>query len=169
MVAVDSKNDAIARTSVRMAAPIWALRILMGLMFLNTWSDNVRKGFYTPNGLQHFFAQVYPQAHNPLTWYANFITGVLLPHRAVFGPFQFVMELAIAVALLLGIFTPIASVGAAFLILNIFLATFGVEWPWTYINIFAILLICAIARAGRTAGVDGMLLKRFGEPKVPLW
>ena len=76
------------------------LRIMIGLVFLTTWGSNLVKGFYTPDGLLHFFTSVFPQAENPLSWYAAFINGVILPARAVFAPFQFVAEFLLGLALL---------------------------------------------------------------------
>ena len=54
------------------------LRIMVGLMFLTTWFSNVRKGFYTSDGLLEFFTNVFPQSENPLVWYAGFIYNVIM-------------------------------------------------------------------------------------------
>ena len=43
------------------------LRIMLGLLFLTTWSSNLSKGFYTPEGLLVFFTEVFPQSANILT------------------------------------------------------------------------------------------------------
>ena len=63
------------------------LRIMLGLVFLTSWASNLFQGFYTPEGLVRFFSEVYPQTENPLTFYAAFIHGVILPVRGVFAPF----------------------------------------------------------------------------------
>ena len=68
------------------------LRIMLGLLFLTTWLSNLNKGFYTPDGLLNFFTNVFPQSQNPLTWYAAFINGVILPVRGAFAPFQLITE-----------------------------------------------------------------------------
>jgi hypothetical protein len=68
------------------------LRIMLGLLFLTTWWSNQSKGFYTPDGLQYFFTQVFPQSENSLTWYAAFIDNIILPARAAFAPFQLFTE-----------------------------------------------------------------------------
>jgi len=146
-----------------------ALRIAMGLLFVSVWVENVRKGFYTAAGLQAFFTHVYPQAANPLHGYAQFIDHVILPNRALFGHVQFASELAIGVFLLLGLFTPLVGVGAAVLLLNIFLATYGHEWPWTYITPIVVLLCVSASRAGRFAGFDAVFARAEPRPKVPLW
>jgi uncharacterized membrane protein YphA (DoxX/SURF4 family) len=145
------------------------LRILMGIMFIAVWYSNLQKGFYTPDGLQDFFTNVFPQSANPLTWYAAFIDGVILPIRDVFAPFQLVTELLMGIALLIGFFSRASAVAAAFFILNTFLASFGADWPFSYINILAILGVIFFTKAGRSIGVDALLVKRFGETRLPLW
>ena len=145
------------------------MRIMLGLVFLTTWASNLSKGFYTPDGLLNFFTKVFPQSENALTWYAAFISNVILPIRGVFAPFQLVTEFLMGLALLIGFLTPLTSLAASFFLLNTFLATFGHDWPWAYFIPIGVLGVCFLARAGRSLGVDAYLLQRFGEPKLPLW
>ena len=146
------------------------LRIMLGLLFLTTWWSNQSKGFYTPDGLQYFFTQVFPQSENSLTWYAAFIDNIILPARAAFAPFQLFTEFLIGVFLLVGFLTPYTSVAAGVFLLNTFLATFGHEWPWSYVMILGILFVLFLTRAGRSLGVDGLLLRKYGKPRLPyLW
>ena len=145
------------------------LRMMIGLMFLTTWASNLLKGFYTPDGLQIFFTQVFPQSQNPLTWYAAFINTVILPSRGVFAPFQLIAEFGLGLALLVGLFTPLFSLAGIFFLLNTFLATFGHDWPWAYAMPVGILGVCFLARAGRSVGLDAYLRQRFGEPRLPWW
>lgn len=144
------------------------LRMLLGLLFITTWFSNLQKGFYTPEGLKVFFTDVFPQSANPLAWYAAFIDNVIIPIRGVFGPFQLVGELLLGVFLLVGVFTPITSAVAAFFVLNTFLATYGHDWPWSYITILGILFVVFMTKAGRSLGVDGWFYRNRGEPKIPL-
>ena len=127
------------------------LRIMIGLVFLTTWVNNLILGFYTPDGLERFFTEDFPQSENPLGFYAAFIEGVILPARAAFAPFQMIGELLLE-----------SGVGIFFLI-NTFLASFGHDWYWAYLMPIGILVVVALARAGRSAGVDAWLLRRFGE------
>jgi uncharacterized membrane protein YphA (DoxX/SURF4 family) len=145
------------------------LRIVLGLMFVTTWASNVQKGFYTPDGLVNFFTHVFPQSENPLTFYAAFINGVILPIRSVFAPFQLVAELTLGLALLTGAFTPLASLAGIFFLINTFLATFGMDWPWAYLVPMSILGVTFFTRAGRVIGIDAYLAKRFGERGRFLW
>jgi uncharacterized membrane protein YphA (DoxX/SURF4 family) len=146
------------------------LRILMGVLILTTWSSNLSKGFYTPDGLEIFFTEVFPQANNPLTWYASFINNGILPIQDLFAPFQLVGEFILGLFLLIGIFTPYTSAAGVFFILNTFLATFGHDWPWSYATIIGILGVVMLTRAGRSLGIDNLLYNRRGNPPLPyLW
>lgn len=148
---------------------IAGLRILVGLMFLTTWANNLFAGYYTSDGLARFFSEVYPPAENPLAFYGAFIENVILPIRGVFAPFQLVAEGVLSVALLLGIFTPFFSLAGIFFLLNTFLASLGHDWPWSYILPIGILAVTGLTQAGRWFGIDGILLKRFGERSRWLW
>jgi uncharacterized membrane protein YphA (DoxX/SURF4 family) len=151
---------------------IWLglLRALVGLLILTTWASNLLKGYYTPDGLQYFFSHVFPQSQNTLSWYAAFINGVILPGREMFAPFQLAAEFLLGLALLLGAFTPLFSLVGIFFLGNVFLATFGHDWPWAYGLPMGVLVVCGLARAGRALGADAWLVRRFGEPPAPyLW
>ena len=148
---------------------IAVLRIIVGLMFLLTWLPNFLNGLYTPDGLLIFFTEEFPQSENPLRFYANFIDGVILPIRSVFAPFQLVAELLMGLAILLGAFTPLASIAGIFFLLNTMLATFGHDWLWSYILPISILVVVLFTHAGRAIGVDAYLLKRFGKRYFFLW
>jgi len=164
------ENFLAAKTQRVPLAWISLLRILLGVLFLTTWGSNLSKGFYTPDGLVDFFTNVFPQAENPLTWYAAFIDGVILPISGTFAPFQLVTEFLIGLFLLLGLLTPLTSAAGFIFIFNTFLATFGHDWPWSYGMLLAMLAIVLITRAGRSLGIDNLLFQRRGEPRIPyLW
>ncbi len=145
------------------------LRIMVGLVFLSTWVFNLADGFYTADGLQRFFTEIFPQSENPLTWYAAFIDNVILPIRGVFAPFQLVTEFLLGLALLVGFLTPLSSLAGIFFLLNTMLATFGHDWLWAYLMPISILAVTFLTRAGRALGVDAYLLKRFGARGFLLW
>jgi hypothetical protein len=69
--------------------------------------------------------------------------------------------------LLLGLFTPIAGLGAALFFFNLLLAYFGgQEWIWTYVLLTVSAVVVALTRSGRAWGLDAWLLRRSGEPGV---
>lgn len=145
------------------------LRIFVGLMFMTTWAINLWRGYYTPDGLERFFNEFYPPAENPLPFYGWFISQVILPIRGVFAPFQLVAEGLLGLALLVGAFTPLFSLAGIFFLVNTFLASLGHDWPWSYLLPIGILFVTFFAQAGRSLGVDGHLLKRFGDRSRWLW
>jgi uncharacterized membrane protein YphA (DoxX/SURF4 family) len=138
------------------------LRIMIGLLFVTTWVNNLVQGLYTPEGLVRLFTEVYPTSENPLGFYAAFINNVILPVRAVFAPFQMVTELALGLALLVGFLTPLFSLAGIFFLLNTFLATFTQDWYWSHLMPIGILAVVMLARAGRSLGIDAWLVRRFG-------
>jgi len=135
------------------------LRIMIGLVFLTTWVNNLSQGFYTPEGLTRFFTEVFPQNENPLVWYAAFINNIILPIRSAFAPFQLITEFLLGLALLLGFFTPLFSLAGIFFLINTMLATAGHDWPWAYLMPIVILSITLLTRAGRSIGMDRWLAK----------
>ena len=164
--------DAIFKKDQNPTAQAWMalLRIMLGVMFITTWFSNLMKGFYTPDGLLIFFTEVFPQSANPLAWYAAFINNVILPVRNVFAPFQLIGEFLLGLFLIIGLLTPLTTLAAAFFTLNTFLATFGHDWPWSYLMILGILFVIFMTSAGRSLGLDTLLFKKRGEPKIPfLW
>ena len=163
------ENFIAAKTQRVPLAWISLLRILLGVLFLTTWASNLSKGFYTPDGLVDFFTNVFPQSENPLTWYATFIDGVILPIGGFFAPFQLVAEFLIGLFLLLGFLTPLSSFAGIIFIFNTFLATYGHDWPWSYATILGILCVVFFTRAGRSLGIDAWFINRRGEPSFFLW
>ena len=163
---VKANSDSSQRVSLTWIA---VLRIMLGLVFLTSWASNLFQGFYTPEGLNRFFNEIYPQSENPLGFYATFIYGVILPIRDVFAPFQLIAELLLSLALLVGAFTPFFSLAGIFFLINTFLATLGHDWPWAYIMPIVILVVVLFTRAGRAMGVDGWLYKRYGEKFRWIW
>jgi uncharacterized membrane protein YphA (DoxX/SURF4 family) len=138
------------------------LRIMIGLLFVTTWVNNLIEGLYTPEGLLRLFTEVYPQSENPLGFYAAFINNVILPVRGLFAPFQMVTELLLGLALIAGFLTPLFSLAGIFFLLNTFLATFLQDWYWSHLMPIAILFVVMLARAGRSMGVDARMARRFG-------
>ena len=145
------------------------LRIMMGLVFLTTWFNNLNKGLYGDGFLP--FIQGWADG-TEFRWYADFLYNVVIPNIEILRVVQVVTEgLIMGVFLLIGLFTPLSAAIAWFFVVNLFLASFGTgEWPWTYIIMGVILAIIAVTRAGRSFGLDAWLVKKWGEPPIPyLW
>jgi uncharacterized membrane protein YphA (DoxX/SURF4 family) len=145
------------------------LRVTLGVIMLVTWWENLQKGLYQPDnfaGFINFLADGHPIAP-----YGAFLTNVIAPNAALFGPFQLVTELAMGIALVLGIFTPLAGIGATFFFINLLLSFLNPntgEWIWTYVLLVAAALVVTLARSGRALGIDEWLIKSRGRPSIPL-
>ena len=144
------------RTEVLMAC----LRILMGVIFLAVWSDNLRKGFYSADGWAEF-VQHYADT-TKVSLFADMLNNVMIPNSWLFAGGQLVVELVVfGLFLVLGLFTPVSGLLAAGFQLNLLIATSGTnEWPGTYIIMCLLLVAIALSQSGRTLGLDALLVKR---------
>ena len=145
------------------------LRVMMGLVFLTTWFNNLNKGLYGEGYLP--FIQGWADG-TQFRWYADFLYNVVIPNIEILRVVQVVTEgLIMGVFLTLGLFTPLSAAISWLFVVNLFLASFGTgEWPWTYIIMGVVLAVIAVTRAGRSLGLDAWLVKKWGEPPIPyLW
>lgn len=145
------------------------LRILIGGIFLAVWTDNLLKGFYSPDGYADFL-RAYTDGAS-LGFYKAFIDGFVIPNAAFFAYAQLLVELVVmGLFLLAGFLTPLAGIVAAGFSLNLLLASLGTaEWPGSYLMMIAISLAVAVTQAGRTWGVDRLLMKRRPDPRIPVY
>ena len=145
------------------------LRIMMGLIFLAVWADNLAKGFYTPDGWADF-VQKYADTTR-VGMYASVLNDYLIPNATLFAYGQLVVEfLVFGMFLVLGIFTPVSGLLAAGFQLNLLVATSGTgEWPGTYIIMFVLLVTIALGQSGRTLGVDARFAQRRPHPRLPIY
>ena len=147
------------------------LRVTLGIILLVTWWENLQKGLYKADNFAGFINWL--AAGHPLPWYGAFLTGVIAPNATIFATFQLITELGMGVALLVGLFTPAAALGAFFFFVNLFLAYLNPntgEWIWTYVLLMAAAWVVAMARAGRAYGLDRRLAKSRENPPYPfLW
>ncbi|RME47528.1 MAG: DoxX family membrane protein [Chloroflexi bacterium] len=143
------------------------LRMLLGVVFISTAFDNLHKGLYGP-GFQSFVESW--AVGNPIAFYRTFLEGVVIPNWQIFASVQLIVEpIVMGLFLLIGLFTRASAFVAAFFIANLFLASLGKEWPWTYLVILGVLVALILSRAGRCLGVDQMLAERYPNPRIPLW
>jgi len=141
------------------------LRITLGVLILATSADNLSKGLYSGGGIEGLFEYIFSKNGGP-AFYRALIGSTILQAPAVFGAFQLVAEFLLGAGLLLGLFTPVAGLGAAVFFANLFLAYVGgQEWIWTYVLLTVSALVAALARSGREWGLDAWLLARRGEPR----
>src|SRR5262245_24330723 len=98
---------------------------------------------------------------NPVVWYKQFLEDTVLPHAQLFANLQSYGEVAVWIALLLGLGIGLTALVGLFLTLNYGLAT---QWMSFGQQGFHVLLITSMiiflgARAGRVWGLDGLILR----------
>lgn len=105
----------------------------------------------------------------PYAFYLGFFQEVVLANAELFAYLTAYGELLIGLALLLGLCTRLASVGAMLLLANYLFAK-GLPFWISSSNdapMFFIALVLLLGAAGRSFGLDHFLAKRW--PHVPLW
>lgn len=103
-------------------------------------------------------------AGNPIGWYKEFLEGTVLPNDRVFATLQTFGEAAVGLGLILGFATGLTALVGLFLSLNYGLAS---QWMSFGQQGFHVLLVTSMviflfARAGRTWGLDRVILARSG-------
>ena len=146
------------------------LRVVMGVIFLAVWSDNLIKGYYSSRRLGRTSSST-TRTRPRSGLYADLLNHVMIPHSAVFASGQFAIEFVVfGLFLVLGVFTPVSALLAALFQLNLLVATSGTtDWPGTYIIMAALLLAVSLSQAGRTLGVDALLARRNPHPRLPVY
>jgi len=158
-----------AESRLRQAVAI--LRITLGVILVFAWFDNLQKDVYTADGIVGLFNYLFNENGGGPAFYRAIINGTILQVPGLFAVFQLVGELLLGLGLLVGLFTPLAALGAALFFFNLFLAHLGGhEWIWTYVLLTVSALVTALTQSGRAWGLDSLLLRRLGEPpRGPIW
>lgn len=101
-------------------------------------------------------------------WYKNFLLNYVVPHSELVGYLVMIGELAVGACLLLGLFTRVSAAVGLFMMVNYCLgpgmARGGYMLAFQQINIIA-LATFALAGAGRSLGLDGLLFRGGGGGK----
>src|SRR5690349_21224015 len=94
----------------------------------------------------------------------DLVRDVVLPNLSLFGPLVYLIEAAIGVSLLLGVFSRAGAALGALMGLNLWLGLYSApgEWPWTYMFLIMIQALFVIDPPGRVLGVDALARRRAG-------
>jgi len=131
------------------------LRIFLGIQWLQSGLDKVNSGWLAYGDKLVAGASTSPIGPNPVGWYVDFMEAVVFPHAFLFQWMVTMGELALGIALLLGILTPLAALGSTFMTINFFLSGFypahdSLPW-WLFSSI-------SLIGSGRALSVDYYLL-----------
>ncbi len=137
------------------------LRLFLGFAFLTTWLHNLVEGVFTSSGFVgtiNYFLEDPKHIATPLD---SIIREVAFPNALFFGLGWMIIELAISLSLIFGIFTRLGSIVGAGSTVVLGLGSLGVEWIWTQPMLFVGFLTCALIGAGKWYGVDFWLKDRI--------
>lgn len=147
-----------------------AARIVVGLLWLANieWKRPGDFGLDLKNGLYKYVdSAVQNPVFGPYSW---FVENVVLKQYTLFGWITLLTETALAVFLLLGLWTRLfALVGAAMsvsILLSVLYYDKSYEWPWSYFLMFTAHLLLFAVSAGKFAGLDGVRLGRIGKEQA---
>ena len=108
-------------------------------------------------GLRYWVGEM--ASHAAFGLQRDFAREVVLKNFGLFAPQVYFGELAIAISLMLGLFTRLGAAMGALMAVNLWLGLYRApyEWPWTYFFLVVINLTFAFFRAGRSLGLDALL------------
>lgn len=153
------RRDPAQRTARHVGT--WLLRAMLGIMW---WQQSLWK--VPPHydwGLIHWMQEMV--AHASIELQSALVRDLVLPNIAIFGPLVYLIELAIAVSLMLGVATRLAGLIGALMAINLWLGLYNAqgEWPWTYMFLVILQLIYFIDPPGRSLGLDALAWRRRSE------
>jgi uncharacterized membrane protein YphA (DoxX/SURF4 family) len=139
------------------AAGLWVLRVLVGSMW---WQQSLWKIPPNFDGLRYWMQQEVAHAAVPLQ--STLVGDLVLPNLNLFGPLVYLIEVAIGVSLVLGLFTRIGALLGVLMGVNLWLGLYSApgEWPWTYMFLVIIQLLFVIDPPGFVLGADALLKQR---------
>jgi len=139
--------------------PIVLLRIYTGVFFVYHGIGKLRGDDFA-SGLENFVTR---NLESSFSFYRPFLESVILPNNALFAVLVAWGELAIGLALILGLATRYAAFFGAFMVLNFWFAKgLGVFAGANHdIVWFVILIVLGFTPAGKIAGLDDGLSDRL--------
>ena len=156
------RRDPAQRTSKHLW--MFASRLLVGAMW---WQQTLWKlpPTYTDQedgsgGLRFWMEEMTKNA--AFSAHAKLVKHVVLEHFQFFAAQVYAGEVAIALSLMLGVFTRIGGALGFLQAVNLWLGLYRApaEWPWTYFFLIVVNGTFAVLHAGRSLGVDALLASR---------
>ncbi len=132
--------------------PIVVLRVYTGLFFAwNGFSKVSRDNF--ADGMAGFLNS---QLENSFAFYRPFIESVVLPNKTMFAAMVAWGELAVGLAMIVGLATRYAAATGAILVLNFWFAKGAPVFDGTNhdLLLFVVFVVLGMVPAGKIAGLD---------------
>jgi uncharacterized membrane protein YphA (DoxX/SURF4 family) len=145
-----------------------SIRILAGLLWLSNleWKRPSDFGLDLKNGLYKYVnSAVTNPVFGPYSW---FVEHIVLKQYRLFGWITLLTEAAMAIFLLLGLWTRFFALIGAMLSTSILLSVlyYPHEWPWSYFLMIGLHLMIFAVGPGRFAGLDGVRSGRLSKERA---
>jgi thiosulfate dehydrogenase [quinone] large subunit len=100
---------------------------------------------------------------SPPEWYKDFLVGTVMPNSELFARLTAIGEILVGIGVTFGLLTVLFSAGGLWLILNYAVASLGENFnqQGLHVMLTACFLSFMGARAGRTWGLDGWLVRQY--------
>jgi len=141
------------------------LRMALGALFGSTFFENLGKGLYTPKGYAALIHSYIQYGHAPAVWKA--VMGSAAANAVLAAPLQAILESSVAILLIIGLFTPAASIAFAFLT-GLWISEWGLGWIWELLMPMIVAASLALGPSGEYMAVDAVLARR-GWPRLVIW
>jgi uncharacterized membrane protein YphA (DoxX/SURF4 family) len=148
--------------STREQRALAVLRVVLGLMLVSTFLENLGKGAYGPAGYKGVIDYYLMHGHAPGLWKS--VMSAAAANARIAGPLQAMTELGFGVLLIAGVATRAVAAAAGAFLFTLWLSELGAAWPWELAMYVIVAFTLAWARAGRTWGADALLARR-----IPNW
>ena len=144
-------------------------RLALGALFLSVWGSNLDKGLYDPVPYANLIGVYVDEGDAPGFW--KELMRFVADNAGVASKVQLVTELALGVLLLLGLATRPAGIVAGLFLTALWISEIGAPDEWIWSLVFPALAAFAVAllSAGRSYGLDGVLLGRAPFNRLPPW
>ena len=161
----DPESNATTNDVVWERRALAVIRVAIGAMFIWVFLENLLKGAYTPAGYRNVIQYYLEKGSAPGVWKSvmSFVAG----HAAVAGPLQAASELAFGIALVTGTASRLVAAAASGFLFTLWLSELGAAWIWELLVPTIAAAALALARPGRTWGLDAFLSRKW--PKLPIW
>ena len=134
------------------------LRVALGLMFVWVFFENLGKGTYTPAGYKGVIDFYLKNGHAPAIWKS--IMSMAAANASIAAPMQAATEFGFGVLLVTGAGTRLVAAAAGAFLFTLWISELGTSWIWELGMPVIVAFVISWARAGRTWGVDALLVRR---------
>ncbi|MFZ5624088.1 MAG: TQO small subunit DoxD [Gemmatimonadota bacterium] len=157
------KRPDAALAALRIVVGLWFAKALAAKLSWSLWAGVLPVPHVSDRWINFLAKRLVEYAgSNPPDAYKAFLLNTAIPHHVLFAHLTAIGEIAVGIGLTLGLLTVLTSLGGLWLIANYFVATLGLGFNQEgfHILLIACMLAFIAARAGRTWGLDGWLLRR---------